>query len=76
MSEMGIDISHKKPILFTLEIMDRILLAVTVGCKNACTYTMAEMRDWALESPKDKPNSNQPPYLDIDTFFSCLSCSL
>jgi arsenate reductase (thioredoxin) len=53
--EIGIDISHNKPKLLTQEMMEEITLAVTMGCENACPYTSAETRDWALEDPKDKP---------------------
>jgi arsenate reductase (thioredoxin) len=55
MQEVGIDISHNKPKLLTLEMMEGIALAVTMGCENACPYTTAETRDWALDDPKDKP---------------------
>jgi arsenate reductase (thioredoxin) len=55
MREVGIDISHNQPKLLTLEMMEGITLAVTMGCENACPYTPAETRDWALEDPKDKP---------------------
>jgi arsenate reductase (thioredoxin) len=55
MREIGIDISHNKPKLLTLEMMEGITLAITMGCENACPYTTAETREWALEDPKDKP---------------------
>jgi arsenate reductase len=55
MQEEGIDISQNKPKLLTLEMMEGITLAITMGCENACPYTTAETRDWALEDPKDKP---------------------
>jgi arsenate reductase (thioredoxin) len=55
MREEGIDISHNKPKLLTLEMMEGISLAITMGCENACPYTTAETHDWALEDPKDKP---------------------
>jgi arsenate reductase len=35
-------------------MMEGISLAITIGCENACPYTTAETRDWALEDPKDK----------------------
>ena len=54
MREVGIDISRNKPKLLTLEMMEGISLAVTMGCENACPYTTAETRDWDLEDPKDK----------------------
>ena len=55
MQEVGIDISNNKPKLLTLEMMEGITLAITMGCENACPYTTAETRDWALEDPGDKP---------------------
>jgi arsenate reductase (thioredoxin) len=55
MREVGINISHNKPKLLTLKMMEGIDLAITMGCENACPYTPAETRDWALEDPKDKP---------------------
>jgi arsenate reductase (thioredoxin) len=55
MREVGIDISHNKPKLLTMKMMEGITLAFTMGCENACPYTTAETRDWALEDPKDKP---------------------
>ena len=54
MREVGIDISHNKPKLLTLEMMEGIDLAITMGCENACPYTTVETRDWGLEDPKDK----------------------
>jgi arsenate reductase (thioredoxin) len=54
MQEAGIDISQNKPKLLTLEMMEGITLAITMGCENACPYTTAETRDWELEDPKDK----------------------
>ena len=54
MREVGFDISRNKPKLLTLEMMEGISLAVTMGCENACPYTTAETRDWDLEDPKDK----------------------
>ncbi|MDD5701470.1 MAG: arsenate reductase ArsC [Dehalococcoidales bacterium] len=45
MKEIGIDISQSKPKLLTLEMMEGIALAITMGCENACPYTTAETRD-------------------------------
>jgi arsenate reductase (thioredoxin) len=55
MKEVGIDISRNKPKLLTLEMMEGINLAITMGCENACPYTTAETRDWELEDPEVKP---------------------
>jgi arsenate reductase len=55
MLEVGIDISHKKPKLLTLEMMEGIDRAITMGCENSCPLTTVETEDWALEDPKNKP---------------------
>ncbi len=55
MQELGIDISRNKPKLLTLEMMDGIDLAITMGCENSCPLTTVETRDWALEDPMGKP---------------------
>jgi protein-tyrosine-phosphatase len=54
MLEVGLDISKNKPKLLTLEMMEGIEMAITMGCENACPLTTVETRDWALEDPKDK----------------------
>ncbi len=53
--EVGIDISKNKPKLLTLEIMEGIEKAITMGCEEACPLTTAPTEDWGLEDPKDKP---------------------
>jgi arsenate reductase len=55
MGEVGIDISRNKPKLLTLQMMEGIDKAVTMGCENACPLTTVETVDWGLEDPKDKP---------------------
>lgn len=55
MTEVGIDISHNKPKLLTLETMDGIEKAITMGCEDTCPLTTVETEDWGLEDPKDKP---------------------
>ncbi len=55
MQEVGIDISRNKPKLLTLEMMEGISLAITMGCEDACPYATAETRDWDLEDPEGKP---------------------
>jgi protein-tyrosine-phosphatase len=55
MREEGIDISHNKPKLLTLEMMRGIDMAVTMGCEDTCPFATAPTRDWALEDPKNKP---------------------
>ena len=55
MKEAGIDISRKKPKLLTLEMMDGVDEAITMGCENSCSLTTVETEDWGLEDPTDKP---------------------
>ncbi|HXZ30195.1 MAG TPA: arsenate reductase ArsC [Dehalococcoidia bacterium] len=55
MREIGIDISKNIPKLLTLEMMEGIDKAITMGCENSCPLTTVETEDWGLEDPKDKP---------------------
>ncbi len=55
MREKGIDISRNKPKLLTLEMMEGIDKAITMGCENSCPLTTVPTEDWGLEDPKDKP---------------------
>jgi arsenate reductase (thioredoxin) len=55
MREKGIDISRDKPKLLTLEMMEGIDKAITMGCENSCPFTTVDTEDWGLEDPKDKP---------------------
>jgi len=55
MREVGIDISWNKPKLLTLEMMEGIDKAITMGCENSCHLTTVETEDWGLEDPTDKP---------------------
>ena len=55
MQEVGVDISHNKPKLLTLEMMEGIDKAFTMGCENTCPLTTVETEDWALEDPEGKP---------------------
>jgi arsenate reductase (thioredoxin) len=55
MIEEGIDISGNKPKKLTLEMMQGIDRAFTMGCENACPFTTVPVEDWELEDPKGKP---------------------
>ena len=55
MREVGIDISKNKPKLLTVEMMEGIEKAITMGCEETCPVTTVETEDWGLEDPKDKP---------------------
>ena len=54
MREVGIDISQHQPKLLTLEMLQGVNLAITMGCQDACPYAPVETRDWGLEDPKGK----------------------
>jgi arsenate reductase len=54
MKEEGIDISHNKPKLLTLDMIKGIGRAITMGCENSCPYTTVPVEDWGLEDPKGK----------------------
>ena len=55
MREIGIDISKNKPKLLTLEMMEGIEKAITMGCEETCPMTTVPTEDWGLDDPKDKP---------------------
>lgn len=55
MREAGIDISRNKPKLLTMEMMEGVAQAITMGCESSCPLTTVETEDWALEDPKGKP---------------------
>jgi len=55
MQEAGINISHNKPKLLTLEMMEGIARAITMGCENTCPLTTVPTEDWQLEDPEGKP---------------------
>ena len=55
MQEEGLDISQNKPKLLTMEMMEGVDKAVTMGCENSCPLTTVETEDWGLEDPKGKP---------------------
>lgn len=57
MKEVGLDISRNKPKPLTLEIMDGVDRAVTMGCGDVCPVTTVPTDDWNLEDPRDKPIS-------------------
>jgi arsenate reductase (thioredoxin) len=54
MLEIGIDISRNKPKLLTLEMMDGMDKAITMGCENTCPITTVETVEWSLQDPEGK----------------------
>ncbi|MBM3143146.1 MAG: arsenate reductase ArsC [Chloroflexi bacterium] len=57
MREAGIDISHQKPKLLTLEMLEGVDRVITMGCgvEGACPASFVPTEDWELEDPEDKP---------------------
>ena len=57
MQEVGINITHEKPKLLTLELMDKFERVITMGCgiEDSCPASFLPTEDWKLEDPKGKP---------------------
>ena len=57
MQEVGIDISHEKPKMLTLDMMDRADKVITMGCgvDGICPASIVPSEDWKLEDPAGKP---------------------
>ncbi len=57
MREAGIDISHQKPKLLTLEMLEGVERVITMGCgvEGVCPASFVPTEDWELEDPEDKP---------------------
>ena len=56
MRELGIDLAGAKPQLLTTELAAGARFLVTMGCGEECPYIPgAEVEDWPLEDPKEKP---------------------
>jgi len=55
MNEVGLDISQNKPKLLTLEMMDGVDKAITMGCEDACPVTTVETENWEVGDPKGVP---------------------
>ena len=60
MSELGIDLSQKRPLLLTQDMLDAAERVITMGCnvEEACPANLVITKDWGLEDPKDKPLEN------------------
>jgi arsenate reductase len=58
MSELGIDLSDRKPQLLTRELAEKADVVVTMGCGDACPYIPGKRYiDWDLPDPKGRPIS-------------------
>lgn len=57
MNEVGIDISHARPKLLTLEMLKHADRVITMGCTvgDVCPGAMVETEDWKIEDPVGKP---------------------
>ena len=56
MKEVGIDISHAKPKLLTLEMTEAVDKVITMGCMvgGVCPASIVETEDWGIEDPSGK----------------------
>jgi arsenate reductase len=57
MAERGIDISHKRPKMLTLEMLGVAGKVISMGCgvEGVCPATFVPTEDWQLEDPEGKP---------------------
>jgi arsenate reductase (thioredoxin) len=56
MSELGIDLSDRKPQLLTRELAEQADVVVTMGCGDACPYIPGKRYiDWHLPDPSGRP---------------------
>jgi protein-tyrosine-phosphatase len=56
MSELGIDLSDRKPQLLTRELAEQADVVITMGCGDACPYIPGKRYiDWDLPDPSGRP---------------------
>ena len=55
MSEVGIDISSRKPKKLDLEMQLHADWAITLNCGAACPYVPSMVEDWDVEDPRGRP---------------------
>ena len=56
MSEVGIDLSTRKPQLLTRDLAETADVVVTMGCGDACPYIPGKRYvDWDLPDPSGMP---------------------
>jgi arsenate reductase len=57
MGEVNIDISHQKPKMLTLEMLEGAARVVTMGCgvEGVCPASFVPTEDWEIEDPEGKP---------------------
>lgn len=55
MSEVGIDIVSAQPQRWTMEMLDKVDVVVTMGCGDACPYIPGKQYiDWPITDPAGK----------------------
>jgi arsenate reductase len=56
MSELGIDLSDRRPQLLTRDLAEQADIVVTMGCGDACPYVPGKRYiDWDLPDPRGQP---------------------
>ncbi len=56
MQELGIDLSHRRPLLLTRELSEQADIVVTMGCGDECPYIPGKRYiEWDLSDPKGRP---------------------
>ncbi|MDQ3933458.1 MAG: arsenate reductase ArsC [Actinomycetota bacterium] len=56
MSELGVDVSGRRPQRLTRELAERADVVVTMGCGDECPYIPGKRYlDWDLPDPKGRP---------------------
>jgi arsenate reductase len=56
MSELGVDLSGRKPRRLTRDLAERADVVVTMGCGDECPYIPGKRYvDWDLQDPKGLP---------------------
>jgi len=57
MREVGIDISHRKPKMLTLEMMEKAGRVISMGCgvEESCPAGIVPMEDWGIDDPEGRP---------------------
>jgi arsenate reductase len=55
MSEVGIDLSDRRPKKLTLEMQLHADWAITLACGAKCPYVPSIVEDWDIEDPADRP---------------------
>jgi protein-tyrosine-phosphatase len=55
MAELGIDLSHRRPVRLSRKLAERADVLVTMGCGDACPYIPGRRYlDWDLVDPKGR----------------------